>query len=278
MKNIIFCMFIILLFNACSVTNYNKVNSNLEFEKVSENERKTYIFFGKEKFMETIEKDDSNFDIESSLVEEYYEEEEIDPLEKYNRAVTYFNDYMYMNLLIPSAKKYKDFIHEDIRLGISNFFHNILFPIRFVNNLLQFKFKNSVEELTRFGVNSTIGILGFADPAEKYFDLNKKEEDFGQTLGYYGFGEGFHIVIPFLGPSNVRDGIGIFADSYANPLMYIGANKYRNEISLSTTLFKSLNKASLNIGKYESVRKEAIDLYPFIKNIYSQNRKKLIKE
>ncbi len=279
MKNLVFLISVVLLFSACSVTSYSKVNSNLEFEEISKEERKTYIFFGKEKFMKTIEKDSSDFDIEDNLFEEYSDEDkQIDPLKKYNRAITSFNDYMYMNLLIPTAKVYKDVVHENIRVSISNFFHNILFPIRFINNILQFKFKNGAEEFARFTINSSVGILGFMDIAKEHFDLNKKNEDFGQTLGYYGFGEGFHIVLPFLGPSNLRDSLGIFVDSHVNPIMYVGSTKYKHPTRMGIVIFETLNKASLNIGRYESIRKEAIDLYPFIKNAYTQNRKKLIKE
>ncbi|MDX9796334.1 MAG: VacJ family lipoprotein, partial [Arcobacteraceae bacterium] len=140
-----------------------------------------------------------------------------DPLNGYNRMMTNFNDSFYINILQPVSKTYADIVHEDIRTGVSNVYDNLLFPIRFINNVLQLKFVNASEELGRFVINSTFGLLGIMDVAQK-FELKAHKEDFGQTLGFYGVGSGFHIVIPFLGPSNLRDVFGIGADSYANPL------------------------------------------------------------
>ncbi len=193
-----------------------------------------------------------------------------DPLEPYNRLMTSFNDTLYMNVLNPIAKGYAKVLPEDIRVGISNFIHNITFPIRFVNNILQFKVNYAAEELGRFTVNSTIGILGFMDPAKEKFNLQKREEDFGQTLGYYGIGEGVHIVLPIYGPSNLRDTIGLFADGYIDPLSNIGDLKYkipdRFEKSLGITAFRTLNSTSLNLGKYENLKKRC---YRFI-SIYKR--------
>jgi phospholipid-binding lipoprotein MlaA len=160
--------------------------------------------------------------------------------------------------------------------------HNITFPIRFLNNILQFKFTYAAEELGRFTVNSTAGILGFMDPAKEYLNLEKKEEDFGQTLGYYGVGEGFHIVFPIYGPSNLRDAIGDIANAYINPLNNQSSLKYkipdRFEKTLGIEVFNTLNNTSLNLGKYENLKKDAIDLYPFLRDIYTQTREKQIKE
>ena len=283
MKNLIILISIAIIFNACSVTSHNKVNANLQLEPIPVSKRQTYEVFGKEKFIKLVEQEDESLSIEDSLTDEYSNDTtSLDPLEGYNRVVTSFNDYVYINFLTPSAKAYKYVVHEDIRIGISNFFHNITFPIRFVNNILQFKFKNAGEELGRFTINSTAGILGFMDPAKKYLNLNKKEEDFGQTLGYYGVGEGFHIVLPFFGPSNLRDTIGMAADSYLNPLSESGNLKYkipdRTEKALGITLFRTVNTTSLNLGQYEKLRKDAIDLYPFFKNAYEQTRENKIKE
>lgn len=283
MKNLIILTLIAVTFNACSVTSHNKVNSNLELETIPVSERKTYEVFGKERFIKPIIKEDETLSIEDSLSDEYANQTtSYDPLESYNRVVTSFNDYVYLNILTPTAEAYAYVVHEDVRIGISNFFHNITFPVRFINNVLQFKFENAGEELGRFVINSTAGVLGFMDPAKEYLDLNKREEDFGQTLGYYGLGEGFHLVLPFYGPSNLRDTVGMFADSYVNPLSESGDLKYkipdRTEKALGITLFKTINSTSLNLGQYEKLRKDAIDIYPFFKNAYTQSRENKIKE
>ncbi|WP_083568692.1 VacJ family lipoprotein [Arcobacter sp. LA11] len=286
MKNLIIFLFIIITFNACSVTSHYKVTENLEFEYVNEKDRKTYELFGKERAIKEIQKDSltSNDEFEDDFSDEFKDaKESMDPLEPYNRVMTSFNDFMYINFLTPVAKGYAEVVPEEARVGISNFLHNITFPIRFVNNILQFKINYAAEELGRFAVNSTVGILGFMDPAKESFNLEKREEDFGQTLGYYGVGEGFHIVLPIYGPSNLRDVIGSVGDNYINPLTDVSSIKYkipdRPEKTLGITVFSTLNRTSLNLGKYENLKKDAIDdLYPFLKDIYTQNREKLIKE
>ncbi len=279
MKYLIMLITIIITFNACTMTTYHKINSNLEFEYLEKDQRKSYIVFGKESLFQLIEPDNSIITKEDSFEDEYTEiKEDIDPFESYNRLMTSFNDNLYTYILTPIAKGYKKVLHQNIRISISNFFHNITFPIRFINNILQFKFNNATEELGRFTLNSTIGILGFMDPAKKHFNLEKREEDFGQTLAYYGFGEGFHIVLPIYGPSNIRDILGLIGDSYIDPLSVDYKVVNRVEKGIAIMSFETTNNTSLNIGKYENLKKDAIDLYPFLKDIYTQNREKEIKE
>lgn len=205
----------------------------------------------------------------------------IDPLSSYNRSMTSFNHYVYLNILAPTSKAYSNVLPSTARVGLSNFFDNLIFPIRFVNNILQLKFAYAFEEFGRFTINSTIGILGFMDPATK-MKLKQRDEDFGQTLGFYGVGKGFHIVLPLLGPSNLRDSIGLVADSYVNPLTDTGSLSYkipnRTEKGIAIQSVKTLNTISLNQGKYEAFTKDAIDLYPLLKDAYNQRREKAIKE
>lgn len=205
-----------------------------------------------------------------------------DPLSGYNRMMTDFNDTFYLNILQPVSKTYASIVHENIRTGVSNVYDNLLFPIRFINNVLQFKFINASEELGRFVINSTFGLLGIIDVAEK-FELQPHKEDFGQTLGFYGVGSGFHIVIPFLGPSNLRDVFGIGADSYANPLSTLVAyepyqipDNTLQEFGYRT--YNLLNEFSFHPNAYENMKKDAVDLYPYLRDIYEQRRKKLIEE
>ena len=282
MRSLIIFIFIIITFNACTFTSHNRIDSNLELIPIPKNERKTYVLFGKEQFLQEKENKSDNILSEESFDDEYAQKaENADPLEPYNRLVTSFNDILYVNVLNPTARTYANVVHQDIRVGISNFFHNITFPIRFANNILQFKFSYASEELGRFLLNSTVGILGFMDPAKEQFDLEKREEDFGQTLGYYGFKEGFHIVLPILGPSNLRDLAGNLVDNYIDPLS-TGKIKYKIPNNIEKTVaiktFDTVNKISLNLGKYENVKEDALDLYPFLKDIYTQQREKLIKE
>ena len=221
-----------------------------------------------------------------SFDEEYVEETvkpQSDPLSGYNRVMTSFNDTLFISLVNPLSKGYATVLPEALRLGIANFIHNIEFPIRFANNLLQGKFQNSSDELERFIVNTTAGVAGIFDPASTYMHLPAHNEDFGQTLGYYGVGAGYHVVLPLLGPSNIRDIIGLVGDGYASPLIYDSTLK---EMRIpknyweSTGIYslKMINKNALNLGAYESLKKDAIDLYPFLRDIYEQKRTADIQE
>lgn len=220
---------------------------------------------------------EENFDDEFNEAQQVF-----DPLSSYNQTMTNFNDKFLMNVLKPVATTYADIVHENIRTGISNVFDNLLFPIRFVNNVLQLKFVNASQELGRFAVNSTFGLLGIMDVAEK-LDLKPHKEDFGQTLGFYGVGSGFHIVIPFFGPSNLRDIFGIATDSFVNPLstavVYEPYQIPDNALQeLGYRSYNLVNEYSLHIEDYEGLKRNAVDLYPFLRDIYEQRRKKLIEE
>ncbi|QKF81615.1 VacJ family lipoprotein [Halarcobacter ebronensis] len=266
--------------NAATITTHYKVNSNLQFELLPEDQWVTYEVFTKERLFKKVEINSKN---EASFDEEYSNNLKDDSFEGYNRAMTSFNDYFYINVLNPVAKGYKEVIPEPGRIAIANFFDNLMFPIRFLNNILQFKFQNALEETGRFVVNSTIGIGGLLDRASEN-GLKEHKEDFGQTLGYYGFGSGAHIVLPILGPSNVRDIVGLAADMYINPVTDLGKHDIDYKIpdegweTIAIGTFQTINKTSLNIGQYENLKKDAIDLYPFLRDIYEQNREKAIKE
>ena len=143
---------------------------------------------------ENLDKNTSDFDVE------FKETTPIaDPLSGYNRVMTSFNDAFYEYALIPVARGYAYVVPKSARTAVSNFFDNLMFPVRFVNNLLQFKFKNAGEETLRFLANTIIGFGGLTDGAQ-YYGLTKRDEDFGQTLGAWGLGGGFHVVLPVLGP------------------------------------------------------------------------------
>jgi len=197
-----------------------------------------------------------------------------DPLIGYNRVMTRVNDRLYFWVLKPAARGYGAVVPEGARVCIGNFFDNLAFPIRFVNNLLQFKFKGAGVETARFGVNTTVGIAGLWDPAQKWLDLIPYEEDFGQTLGHYGVNGGFPFVLPALGPSNLRDALGRVPDGYLDPVEYIDGPA----VQIGAPVFEVINRTSLHIGEYESFRKDAVDLYILMRSAYQQNRKKAIEE
>jgi phospholipid-binding lipoprotein MlaA len=202
------------------------------------------------------------------------EEEVYDPMAGYNRVMTKVNDRLYFWALKPAAQAYGAVVPEGARVSVKRFFKNLAFPVRFANNLLQGKFKGAGVEALRFGVNTTIGIAGLWDPASDWLGLSAREEDFGQTLGRYGMEGGFHLVLPLFGPSNFRDSLGRIPDSYLDPLTYLADT----EIQAGASLAETVNKTSLRIGEYESLRKDAMDLYILFRSAYEQNRKREIEE
>ena len=195
--------------------------------------------------------------------------------------MTNINDKFYTYLLNPVAKGYEKVVAKDLRVGVSNMYKNIKFPISFVNNLLQLKFKNSFTELERFCINTTLGFVGFSDVAKNHFGIEPKEEDFGQTLGFYGFNNTPHIVLPLFGPSNFRDILGLSADYFADPLVYIkgrGNLLDSDEESLYVKSFGAVNEASFNYKIYENLKKDSLNLYILLRNAYEQKRMKEIEE
>ncbi len=231
--------------------------------------------FGDEALEVQMAADDSvDADFEDDFEDEKEAIEVFDPIEPVNRAVFRFNDKFYFYLLKPVAKAYRG-VPEPVRVSVANFFSNLFTPTRFVNSLLQLKIRDAGNELTRFLVNTTVGCAGFFDPAGRHARWTKKEEDFGQTLGRYGAGGGVYLVLPFLGPSNVRDGIGLLADGALNPIYYLGIS---DGAKVGLRAYYSVNAVSLDKDTYESIKKESLDPYLFIRNAYSQRRAGLIKK
>lgn len=222
-------------------------------------------------------------DDEEALNEEYeedpedLEEDEMDekipdPLESINRVVFKFNDRLYFWVLKPVAKGYSTIVPEELRVLVRNFFNNVATPVRLVNNLLQFKVKSASNELVRFGINSTIGMLGLYDIAKSEMGIKMQDEDFGQTLGVWGAGPVIYINWPIIGPSNLRDSFGFVGDYFLDPVNYVNPMIDRYAIKLSDTV----NRTSLRIGDYEEIKKDAIDPYAAIRDIYFQYRESKI--
>lgn len=145
-----------------------------------------------------------------------------------------------------------------------------MFPIRFVNNLLQWKLEQASDEFGIFLVNSTAGILGFNQVAQKYLDMHTQKEDLGQTLGTYGIKEGFYLVLPVLGPSTLRDAVGMAGDYFVmDPIDYVSPW----ELELGLDVLDIINRTSFRIGDYESMKKAALDPYVAIRDAYIQHRR-----
>lgn len=218
-----------------------------------------------------------------SFEDEYSQSSSFDPLSGYNRIMTKFNHTLYQNLFVPTFKGYDYIMPDPAQDAISNFFDNLIYPIRLVNNLLQFKFAAAGEETLRFIANTIIGFGGISDVATNVYGLKRHDEDFGQTLGHWGIGSGFPIVLPILGQTNLRDLVGMGGDFFINPLTYTNevftddGHKYFH-LNLAVKSWQLINDGSKDPELYNKLTSGAIDLYTFIKDGYEQRRNALIQE
>ena len=197
-----------------------------------------------------------------------------DPLAPWNRAMFQVNDRVYYWILRPVARGYRAALPGPVRIGVKNFFHNLTTPLRFLSCILQGKGDAAVGEFAGFFVNSTFGILGFFDIPKNYPEWNPPEEDLGQVLGAWGIGNGFYIVWPFLGPSTLRDSLGMIGDRFLSPTTYIQPPW----VSVSITGLEKINATSFRIGDYESLKDAAIEPYEAFRDAYIQNRMKSVAE
>ncbi len=197
-----------------------------------------------------------------------------DPIESVNRGFCWLNDKLYFYALKPVATGYKYVMPKPARQSVDNFFNNLGFPKRVVNNLLQLKFSGAGEETRNFVVNTTAGCLGLFNVAENYYGWEKRDEDFGQTMAHYGASQWMAVHLPALGPSNLRDSLGMIPDLFLDPVMLIDCWWGRAAI----TGGNYVNFTSLRIGLYEDVKRENLDVYRFLQDAYEQNRAKKIEE
>ena len=198
-----------------------------------------------------------------------------DPYEGFNRKVFEFNDRVYFYVLKPVATGYAAILPSDVRNAIKTGFHNLVFPSRFVNSVLQGKPDMAGIETVRFVINSTMGLAGLFDAAQAIFGLTGYDPDFGQTLGLWGAGSGPFLIIPLLGPSDERDLIGYAVDSAMDPLVWIPADWW---VSFSAETGKFINGVSLRIGEYEELKKASLDPYVATREAYIQYRAHLIEK
>ena len=202
-----------------------------------------------------------------------WDDEWSDPLEPVNPAVFWLNDKGYFYILKPAARVFR-VVPTPLRSGISRMFDNIKSPLRAISSLLQLKFSQSLVELSRLVINTTIGVAGFYDPAKNWWDLRKQEEDLGQVLGHYGVGNGFYLVLPVLGPSTLRDGVALVPQYYTDPLYWT----LHRDGQLVAKGIDVVNAISLDKDTYESIVAEQLDPYLFIRDAYLQRRAAQVNE
>jgi len=197
-----------------------------------------------------------------------------DPWEPFNDPVFQFNYKFDRYLLKPVAKGYDVVVGDGEKQLFRNVFDNVAFPKRFINSLLQGKFGGAGREMARFLINTTLGGAGMTDVAKYQFGIEKSDEDTGQTLAIHGVGSGPYLVLPFMSPLTVRDGVGYVFDLALDPLNYVlpfagSVGRRADEI---------VNDRAQNLETFESVEEGTVDLYSAVRNAYLKKREKLIKE
>lgn len=197
-----------------------------------------------------------------------------DPFAPFNEKMFWFNLKLDKYILRPVASGYADVLPEDVRVHIGKFFDNVGVIPRFANNLFQLRVAHAGTEASRFLINSTLGGAGFFDVAEPWFGLREHDEDFGLTLGHYGVPMGPYLVLPFYGPSSVRDTVGRAADGAMNPMSYTLPWYISFAAQAGATAVSAVNYRSLNLQLFEDVDRYAVDLYGAVQDGYIQRRKK----
>jgi phospholipid-binding lipoprotein MlaA len=196
-----------------------------------------------------------------------------DPLEPVNRRVFWFNEQVDTRLLEPLARGWDFAVPELAQSGIENFFENLRMPVVFANDLLQLKPRAAADDLVRLVTNTSFGIGGLIDVASRE-GVPKHDEDFGQTLGFWGLPGGPYLVLPLLGPSTPRDALGMLADGAATPHVYF----VDFWVSAAGTGVEILNLRARYLEEVEQNRSEAFDYYVFIRSAYLQNRRKKVED
>jgi phospholipid-binding lipoprotein MlaA len=198
-----------------------------------------------------------------------------DPLEAFNEKMFWFNREVLDRFLLKPAATAWDFVIPDpVQRGIYNIFDNLAVVRRVVNNTLQWKLAGAATEVARFTINSTVGLVGFFDVARDGFGIQQRDEDTGQTFGVWGIGPGPYLVLPFLPPLTIRDGIGYAFDTAMTPYIYF-IPWYANA---GLTATSTVNERSLNLETFERVAESTIDLYGAVRNAYLQRRAAAIRQ
>lgn len=195
-----------------------------------------------------------------------------DPLESMNRTVFSFNQFAEGLLFKPLAMLYRDLLPPTLQDGISGILETLHTPVTLANDILQGEPERAVETLGRFFINGTVGLGGFFDVAAE-FGMEGHSEDFGQTLAVWGSGEGMYLVLPLLGPSNVRDGIGLGVDAFFDPLTYYASF---GELA-GRSAARGIDQLSGVVDSLDEIERTSLDFYATLRSLYRQQRANQIR-
>lgn len=198
-----------------------------------------------------------------------------DPLEPMNRGVFWFNEKFDHYLLEPVSDGYRFIMPKRGRQAVEHFFANLRYPKQFVSNVVSGKFSRAGIDTARFVINSTLGVAGFFEVAEE-FGLERRDEDFGQALGYLGTETGAYVVLPFIGPRNVRDTFGLVVDTALDPLWILSQSNVRagisDPITLGTQGVEIVNIRAELKDANDTAEESAVDKYLFVQGAFTQHR------
>jgi len=200
-----------------------------------------------------------------------------DPLEPTNRVIFEFNDTVDTYFLRPAAQGYRAVVPPYGRARVSDLLDNLKSPLYFANDLLQGNVSRAGVTLERFVLNSTFGVAGIMDVATP-IGIAGHKSDLGQTFGVWGIGEGPYLVLPLFGPSNPRDGIGMAAESYGDPLDYYFNNNYLKWAAWTRTGTNALSMREAYLDSLDDVKRNSLDYYSAMRSLYRQRRNAQINE
>ena len=190
-----------------------------------------------------------------------------DTLRFINEPIFKFNDIAYRYVLSPLASGYENIVPEPVDKSISNFFYNLREPLYAINHLLQGDIRSSGKSIARVLINSTVGVLGLFDAADNLVDVERNKTTFGDTLASYGVGYGTYVVLPLLGPSDLRDTASLTFNYFAHPLNYINDDEVATQLLLADGV-----QAQIPIlAQYPNVLADVENPYEFVRNLYMQN-------
>jgi phospholipid-binding lipoprotein MlaA len=209
-------------------------------------------------------------------------EEIDDPIEPVNRGIFWFNDQLDIYALEPIASGYDYITPEFMRTGFNNFFGNLRYPSYLVSDLVQLKFTQAAEHTGRFLINTTIGLFGLIDIA-KHVGLEDHREDFGIALAYHDVPPGPYLVLPLLGPSNLRDGVGSLVDFFLDPFAVLGLSSHvdasvKDKVILPLSTIRLINTRANLLEAVEAAKSSSVDYYLFMQSAYYQYREGVLND
>jgi phospholipid-binding lipoprotein MlaA len=196
-----------------------------------------------------------------------------DPLEAFNRPIFWFNETADRYVVEPIAKGWDTIAPDRVQESVANFFENVRSPVVAINNLLQGKLRNLTSDVERFVINTTVGLGGFFDPAVG-LGLEKHNEDFGQTLGYWGVPAGPYLMLPVLGPSNPRDGVGLIVDSFTAVYPIFTGGQY----TIGARVLDAINFRAQVLDQVREARQASVDYYAAVRDAYNRRRQVLVND